>query len=67
VAASKKTAQFSISEENYWRLKELASRDKKTLSVFLRDAVQTYLGTRDIQIDLSEEMDSWGGKRKDEE
>ncbi len=67
MAASKKTAQFSISEENYWRLKELASRDKKTLSVFLRDAVQGYLSGRDIQIDLSEDMESWGGKREDKE
>ncbi len=64
----KKTAQFSISEENYWRLKELASAERKTLSLFLRDVVQNYLTNKGIEIDLTEAIGDWGGHRdKDEE
>lgn len=66
MTVSKKTAQFSISEENYWRLKEVASREKKTLSVFLRDAVQHYLDGQSVDINLSEDLESWGGNRRGE-
>jgi predicted DNA-binding protein len=65
---SKKTAQFSITEENYWRLKELASAERKTLSVFLRDVVQSYINNKGIEINLADSIGDWGGQRdKNEE
>jgi hypothetical protein len=64
MAQSKKSAQFSVSEDVYWQLKELALKKKKTLSVFLRDAVQHYLDHEGLKIDLSEDLETWGGKRR---
>lgn len=61
---NKKSAQFSVSEEIYWQLKELALKRKKTLSVFLRDAVQHYLDDEGVKIDLSADLESWGGNRR---
>jgi hypothetical protein len=67
MGSTKKTAQFSISEDNYWRLKELASREKKSLSFFLRDAVQAYAKTLGVEIDLAADMESWGGNRHEKD
>lgn len=64
MAQNKKSAQFSVSEEIYWQLKELALKRKKTLSVFLRDAVQHYLDDEGVKIDLSADLESWGGNRR---
>ena len=60
----KKPAQFLVTEEHYWRLRELASSEQKTLSVFLRDAVQAYINGMGAEIDLAGDFHPWGVNRR---
>jgi hypothetical protein len=43
------------------KLKIIAAQEELTIADLLRKAVEEYLKTRGIEIDMSEGLDTWGG------
>lgn len=67
MATSKSAIRIAVSEDVKWKLRALALEEKKTLSVFVRDALQHYIDSKGVSLNLSEGLDGWGGKRREEE
>lgn len=61
----KAVAQFTVSDDVLWKLRQEAANQKKTLAVLLRELVQNSLNASKIEIDLSEGLESWGGDRRE--
>lgn len=67
MAGTKPSIKIAVSEDVKWKLRALALEEKKTLSVFVRDALQHYIDSKGISLNLSEGLDGWGGNRREDE
>lgn len=57
----KAPVQIVVSDDVKWKLRDQATKEKKPLSVFVREALQFYLDHKGIEIDLTEGLETWGG------
>lgn len=49
------------------QLRVIAAHKDMTVSDLFREAMQEYAKAHDIELDMTEGLDSWGGKRQEKE